>query len=88
METLTIGMAEAKTNFSRITAKVNETGRSVVVFKNNKPWVEIRPLVADSGASGLDPETREALLEAEAVKADPGHERFVDADSFFKSLGI
>lgn len=88
MDALTIGMAEAKANFSRITAKANEKGRSVVVSKSNKPWVEIRPLAADSGASGLEPETREALLEAEDVGADPGHECFVDAGSFFKSLGI
>ena len=41
--TFTVGMADAKTNFSRITANVNRTGIPVTVFKNNKPWVEIRP---------------------------------------------
>ena len=40
----TVGMAEAKTNFSKLTASVNATGVPVTVFKNNKPWVEIRPL--------------------------------------------
>lgn len=43
MSTLTIGLAEAKNNFSRLTAQVNETGRPVTVMKNNRPWVVISP---------------------------------------------
>lgn len=43
MTALTIGLAEAKTNFSRLTAEVNKTGKSVTVMKNNKPWVVIQP---------------------------------------------
>lgn len=44
MSTLTIGLAEAKNNFSRLTAQVNETGRPVTVMKNNHPWVVISPV--------------------------------------------
>lgn len=44
MATLTMGLAEAKTNFSRLTAEVNRTGRPVTVLKNNKPWVVIQPV--------------------------------------------
>ena len=47
MTTFTIGLAEAKKNFSKITAQVNKTGKPVTVLKNNKPWVVILP------ASGL-----------------------------------
>lgn len=43
MSTLTIGLAEAKNNFSRLTAHINETGQAVTVMKNNRPWVVITP---------------------------------------------
>lgn len=37
----TIGLAEAKTNFSKVTAEVNATGSPVTALKNNRPWVMI-----------------------------------------------
>jgi len=40
---ITMGLAEAKNNFSRVTAEVNRTGRPVTVMKNNRPWVTINP---------------------------------------------
>ena len=43
MATFTVGLAEAKKNFSKITAEVNRTGKPVTVLKNNKPWVVIQP---------------------------------------------
>ena len=39
----TIGLAEAKNNFSRVTAEVNRSGKPVTVLKNNRPWVVISP---------------------------------------------
>jgi prevent-host-death family protein len=39
----TIGLTEAKAKLSQITAEVNRTGRSVLVIKNNHPWVTIAP---------------------------------------------
>ena len=45
---ITIGLAEAKNNFSRVTAEINRTGRPVTVMKNNKPWVTISPAAAQS----------------------------------------
>ena len=47
---ITMGLAEAKNNFSRVTAEVNRTGRPVTVMKNNKPWVTINPAATQSGA--------------------------------------
>lgn len=41
---VTIGLAEAKANFSRVTAEVNRTGKPVTVLRNNKPWVIIAPV--------------------------------------------
>ena len=47
---ITMGLAEVKNNFSRVTAEVNRTGRPVTVMKNNKPWVIINPAATQSGA--------------------------------------
>lgn len=46
MAVVTMGLAEVKNNFSRVTAEVNRSGRSVTVLKNNRPWVVIQPAVA------------------------------------------
>ena len=43
MTVATLGLAEAKNNFSKVTALVHESGRPVTVLKNNKPWVIIAP---------------------------------------------
>ena len=48
---ITMGLAEAKNNFSRVTTEVNRTGRPVTVLKNNKPWVVINPAATTSSAS-------------------------------------
>lgn len=54
MAALTMGLAEAKNNFSRVTAEVNRTGRSVTILKNNKPWVVIQPARSSSSAAATD----------------------------------
>lgn len=86
--TLTVGMADAKTNFSRITADVNRTGIPVTVFKNNKPWVEIRPLAEQDDFATLPKETQEAIGETEALLKDPNHKTYKTAESLFAALGI
>ena len=53
MSALTMGLAEAKNNFSRVTAEVNRTGRSVTILKNNKPWVVIQPARSSSSATDV-----------------------------------
>ena len=57
---VTIGLAEAKTNFSKVTAEVNRTGRPVTVLKNNRPWVVIEPA---STASGIDREAVDVAID-------------------------
>lgn len=44
MSVATMGLAEAKANFSKVTAEVNRTGRPVTILKNNRPWVVIAPV--------------------------------------------
>nr|WP_311141674.1 type II toxin-antitoxin system prevent-host-death family antitoxin [Lancefieldella rimae] len=39
-------LAEVENNFSKVTAEVNKSGRSVTVLKNNRPWVVIQPASA------------------------------------------
>lgn len=53
MATLTMGLAEAKNNFSRVTAEVNKTGRPVTILKNNKPWVVIQPVQKSVSATDV-----------------------------------
>lgn len=53
MAALTMGLAEAKTNFSRLTAEINRTGKPVTVLKNNKPWVVIQPAATDASVVGV-----------------------------------
>ncbi len=84
--TPTVGMSDAKTNFSRLTADVNRTGRSVVVFKNNKPWVEIRPLAHEE--AGIPAETRQAMDESDVLTADSGHTTYQTAESLFAALDL
>ena len=40
---MTIGVADAKNNFSKVAAEVSRSGRPVTVLKNNKPLVVISP---------------------------------------------
>lgn len=83
--TAVVGMSDAKTNFSKLTADANRTGRSITVFKNNKPWVEIRPL---AHANEVPAETREAMDETESLLSDPDHVTYRDAESLFSALGL
>lgn len=48
-----MGLAEAKNNFSRVTAEVNKTGRPVTILKNNKPWVVIQPVQKSVSATDV-----------------------------------
>ena len=87
MTVATIGMADAKTNFSRITAEANRTGIPITVFKNNKPWVEIRPLSTQHNEI-TSQETTQAFKEADQILSDPNHQYFATAEELFSSLGI
>ena len=51
---VTMGLAEAKTNFSKVTAEVNRTGRPVTVLKNNRPWVVIGPPATQESTNPVD----------------------------------
>ena len=50
MSALTMDFAEVRDNFSEVADEVNKSGRSVTVFRNNRPWVVIRPASAARNA--------------------------------------
>lgn len=51
---ITMGLAEAKNNFSKVTAEVNRTGRPVTMLKNNKPWVVISSAPQGASSDAVD----------------------------------
>ena len=51
---MTIGIAEARANFSRVTSEVNATRKPVTVLKNNKPWVVISPVTPSAADVAVD----------------------------------
>lgn len=51
---VTMGLAEAKANFSRVTAEVHRTGTPVTVLRNNKPWVVIAPVERGAADVAID----------------------------------
>lgn len=53
MAAYTVGLAEAKNNFSKLTAEINRTGKPVTVLKSNKPWVVIFPATALEDSSDI-----------------------------------
>ena len=57
-----IGFSAAKSQLSALTAQANATGMPFVITKNNKPWVEVRPLAFSArrdGAITISPLRRE-----------------------------
>jgi prevent-host-death family protein len=62
----TIGFSEAKARLSEITEDVNRTGKPIVVYKHNRPWVNITPAV-----EAVSPGTRHAAFGVLRKYADP-----------------
>ncbi len=67
MSAVTATAAEARANFSKIAARVSESGKSVTILKNSKPWVTISPITDDSPVTAID---WKAL---DIVEIDPDH---------------
>lgn len=67
-----VGVREAKNRFSELTAQVNQTGAELVVLKNNKPWVIIRP--ADSAAADRRSRLEKLRALTGRIEADAANE--------------
>ena len=65
--TMTVTAADARAQFSRIADEVARTGSSVTVFKNSRPWVEIRSISPAGDVPSKS--TRRAMREVDALKS-------------------
>ena len=65
-----VGVREAKNRFSELATEVNATGRTLVVLRNNKPWVTIAPADAESAERRRRAEALEALTQSIESAAD------------------
>ncbi len=65
-----VGVREVKNRFSELAAEVNATGRTLVVLRNNKPWVTIAPADAESAERRRRAEALEALTQSIESAAD------------------
>jgi len=79
---MTVTAADARAKFSRIADEVARTGTTVTVFKNSRPWVEIRPI--GSGEESPTESTRQALHEAAALRIAGA--RFTSYQDLMKAL--
>jgi len=64
---MTVTAADARAKFSRIADEVARTGSPVTVFKNSRPWVEIRPIKLAGDVPSAS--TQQAMREADALVA-------------------
>lgn len=65
-----VGVREAKNRFSELATEVNATGRTLVVLRNNKPWVTIAPADAESAERRRRAEALKALTQSIEPAAD------------------
>lgn len=85
----TVSVAEARSHFSKIGAFVVNTGESVTVFRNSKPWVVISPaaLACEAGRgvakTAADEEYETEMLEGfERSERDIREGRFTSLEEF------
>lgn len=81
---LTATLVDTKNNFSKVTSHINETGDSVTVLKNGRPWVRIEPLACDAEQVA----NRRARAQVEEMLSDPTSESFDDIQDLFDAMGI
>lgn len=86
------GFAEAKDRLSALTASANETGQAFVITKNNKPWVEVRPLAVKErreGSVSIVPLRREvAVADLDDVFAGYEGGYVAREDGFAGAVGV
>jgi antitoxin Phd len=79
MAPLVIGFTEVRKRLSEVTDEVNRTGRSVIVLKNNRPWVSIAPVSSDASSAG-SPVVEEALHAFRSMRAESAAKGFATED--------
>lgn len=74
----TVSVAEARNNFSRLAGAVAESGESITVFRNSKPWVVISPAKQTSD----DTYEADVMHVLDRGRKDIEQGRFVGLDEF------
>lgn len=87
MTTLTVSSSEFRRNMPSIVGKAEETGASIVVIRNSRPWFEVRPL-SQSRAEVPTEETLQAFQVIEARRKDPNAPIYHDINDLFADLDI
>ncbi|RDB59207.1 type II toxin-antitoxin system Phd/YefM family antitoxin [Paraeggerthella hongkongensis] len=87
MTTMTVSSSEFRRNMPNIVGKAEESGATIVVIKNSRPWFEIRPLARSHDEVPTE-ETLEALRDLEVMRKDPNAPVYRDVSQFFADLGI
>lgn len=90
MNIKTVSVSEARENFSKIGMIVENTGESVTVFKNSKPWLVISPAITNDYLEQndtLNEETLEAMREVK-IMAKNKEPRFETLEEMMESLNV
>jgi len=56
----TVTASEARANFSKLGEEIARTGKTVIVFKNSKPWLMMAPVQTESKTDALSTEEQKA----------------------------
>ena len=86
MTTMTVSSSEFRRNMPSIVGKAEESGATIVVIKNSRPWFEIRPLARSHDEVPTE-ETLEALRDLEVMRKTQ-RPVYRDVSQFFADLGI
>lgn len=79
-----VGVREAKNRFSELTTQVNELGLTLVVLKNNRPWVTIHPADPEAASRRARLERFHALTSS--IEQDVSHEPAWETDKSDREL--
>ena len=83
MPRLTIGVSDAKTNFSKLSNEVAETGVPVTIYKNKKPFVVLSP----ASTYGItNRETLASMEESDLLIHNEGHRFYNGVQDFMDAL--
>ena len=85
MSSLTVTSSEFRAHMPAVVGLMEKNKKPVTVFRNSKPWFEIRSVEADDNFA---PEFRDALQEAEQMASSDNVKTFNTPQELFDDLGI
>ena len=85
MSSLTVTSSEFRAHMPAVIGLMEKNKKPVTVFRNSKPWFEIRSVDA---TDNYTTEFRDALHEAELMKSNPRTKTFNTPQDLFDDLGI